>query len=79
MWSMFKNLFSTQSVDINPATGLLMTNGVGGVDTSGHVWGESADNSCDTSWLDDSWNSSDTSTNDWSSDCGSSFDSNSWD
>lgn len=84
LWNMFRGWFSrdetpsipTEETLINPATGLTMIGGYGGVDAAGNPYGSSGDeiaHTTDTSdWAtDDSWSNDDwsSSTNDsWSND-----------
>lgn len=70
---------------INPATGLPMIGGIGGLDVDGNAYGSSADEDWhDSSSSSDDWHSSSSSSDDWASssfsdDSWSSTSSNSWD
>lgn len=57
------NSMPSEGIVVNPSTGLVMLCGIGGIDTGGHVWGESNSvensiNGCCTS-IDDSFSSFD--------------------
>ena len=55
------------TIDINPATGLTMIDGIGGVDVGGNLYGCSSFDSWDSgiSGIEDSWSSGSTGMDDW--------------
>jgi len=54
-WSGFDDGIETDQTDINPATGLPMVGGVGGLDAGGNPWGVSEDMPDSCSVMNDDW------------------------